>query len=134
MASGATLVIDASLSNRIATELKLRGRPAIAASELKLHRVLDPVLLRGLSAHFADAPWVLVTADDAMPAEHPDLLAELGVTLSTIDSRRPGDYPSDDPWGREIAHRWAHVMAAQAAGTIRRYSESGGRTWTRRRR
>lgn len=127
MASDATLVIDASLSKRIATELKARGRPAIAVSELKLHRLLDPALLRGLSAHFADVPWVLVTADDAMPAEHADLIAELGVTLSTIDTRRPAGYLSDDPWGREIAHRWAHVMAAQAAGTIRRYSEAGGR-------
>jgi len=134
VAPEATLVIDASLNRRIATELKARGRMVVAASELKLHRVKDPPLLRALSEHFGDAPWVLVTADDAMPAEHGRLILELGATLATIDPRRPAQFDDDDAWGREVAHRWAHTMTLQPAGSIRRYGEAGGRTWTHRRR
>jgi len=129
----ATLVIDASLNKRIATELKARGRMVVAASELKLHRVKDPPLLRALSEHFGDDLWVLVTADDAMPAEHGELIVAVGATLATIDPRRPAHFSDDDAWGREVAHRWAHTMAMQPAGSIRRYGESGGRTWTHRR-
>ena len=137
MAAEATLVIDADLPKRIATELNRRGRTAIALSELLLHRSLDPDLLRALADHFGDAPWVLVTGDDAMPAVHPEVINEVHATLATIDPRRSHGYADDqaqDAWRREIVHRWAHKMAVQAPGTIRRYGENGGRTWTRRRR
>ncbi len=130
-----TLVIDADLNKRIATELKRRGRIAIALSELRLRHAKDPDLLRALAEHFGDRPWVLVTGDDNMPAVHADVIMEVRATLATIDPRRPSDYLEDeDAWGREVAHRWAHVMARQAPGSIRRYSGNGGRRWTRRRR
>lgn len=71
MANQAALVIDASLNKRIATELKRRGRDAIALSELKLRHEKDPDLLRALALHYGEQSWVLVTADDNMPAEPP---------------------------------------------------------------
>lgn len=134
MAAEATLVIDADLNKRIATELKRRGRTAIALSELQVHRSLDPDLLRALADYFGDEPWVLVTGDDSMPAVHAEVIAEVHATLATVDRRRPPGYDDDDAWGREITHRWAHVMARQTSGSIRRYGENGGRRWTRRRR
>lgn len=132
MAAEATLVIDADLNKRIATELKRRGRTAVALSELHLHRAPDPDLLRSVAEHFRDGPWVLVTGDDSMPAVHAEVIAEVGATLATVDRRRPPAYEDDDAWGCEIAHRWAHVMARQVPGSVRRYGESGGRTWTKR--
>jgi hypothetical protein len=99
----ATLVIDASLNKRIATELKRRGRDAIALSELQLRHAKDPELLRALADHYDERQWVLVTADE-------------------------------DAWGREVAHRWAHMMERRSTGSVRRYSDRGGGKWAPRRR
>ena len=135
MASVAILVIDADLNKRIATELKRRGRDAIALSELGLRHQKDPDLLRALAHHFGERPWVLVTGDDNMPVVHAAVIAEVSATIATIDPRRPQDYAeNEDGWGREVAHRWAHLMERQPPSTVRRYSDGGGRTWTRRRR
>lgn len=126
MANESTLVIDADLNKRIATELKRRGRTAIALSELRLRQAKDPDLLRSLDERFGDTPWVLVTGDDNTPAVHADVIVEVGATLATIDPRRPPEYLDDeDAWGREVAHRWARVMARQPPGSIRRYSGNG---------
>jgi hypothetical protein len=131
----ATLVVDADLNKRIATELKRRGRNAIGVSELQLRHALDPDLLRALAQLLHGERWVLVTGDDNMPAVHADVIAELNATIATIDPRRPADYAdNEDGWGREIVHRWAHVMEGQPSGASRRYSEGGGRKWSRRRR
>lgn len=128
------MVIDASLNKRLATELNRRGRRAIALSELKLRHEKDPDLLRALAATFAE-PWVLVTADDNLPAAHHDVVAETGATVCTVDPHRGSGYElRPDEWGRDVVHRWAHAMAQQSEGTVKRYSASGGRRWTRRRR
>ena len=135
MATPATLVIDASLNKRIATELKRRGRDAIALSELELRHAKDPELLHALAEHFSDRLWVLVTADDNLPAAHGDVVAEVSATIATVDPKRSVIYAEDeDAWGREVVHRWAHVMERQPQGSIRRYSERGGRKWSPRRR
>lgn len=135
MGTPAALVIDASLNKRIATELKRRGRDAIALSELQLRHAKDPDLLRTLAEHFSNQPWVLVTADDNLPAAHAAVVAEVQATVATVDPRRPPAYADDeDAWGREVAHRWAHIMERQQPGTVRRYSDRGGRRWAPRRR
>lgn len=135
MATPATLVIDASLNKRIATELKRRGRDAIALSELQLRHAKDPELLQALAEHYGERPWVLVTADDNLPAAHADVVAEVNATIATIDPRRSVAYADDeDAWGREVAHRWAHMMERQPMGSVRRYSDRGGRKWLPRRR
>ena len=76
-----------------------------ALSELELKRAEDSDLLPRLSRLLAERSWVLVTADDAMPADHGDLLAELRVTLATIDPNRRPPIPAS-AWPREIVHRW----------------------------
>lgn len=127
------LVIDADIDNRVATELKARGRIAVATSELLLHRMKDEPLLRALVDQCGDpSEWVLVTGDDAMPDDHGDVLAELRVTLATIDPRRPVG-TKEPEWRRDVIHRWAHAMAAQDAGSTRRYSIRRHGLWRPRR-
>jgi hypothetical protein len=127
------LIIDADINKRVATELNGRGRMATATSELELHHETDEPLLRALSKELGDtATWVLVTGDDAMPDDHGEVLAELHVSLATIDPRRPGGV-AEDSWRREVVHRWAHAMEAQAVGSIRRYSASRHGAWRPRR-
>lgn len=127
------LVIDADIDNRVATELKARGREAIAASELKAHRMKDEPLLRALADRLGEpSTWVLLTGDDAMPDDHADVLAELRVTLATIDPRRPPG-TGEDAWRRDVVHRWAHAMGEQRTGTIRRYSIHRHGLWKPRR-
>lgn len=125
------VVIDSSLNPRLSTELKSRGRLAVRTAELGLKRSLDPELLRELSDRFDD--FVLVTADDAMPHEHAELVTELSATIATIDPRIPSSYNADS-WGREIVHRWVHRMETQPNGSSRRYSIGPPRPWTKRRR
>ena len=78
-------------------------------------------------------PFVLVTGDDAMPSDHGDLLRKLGITLATVDGRVPLGY-TQDAWGRDVIHRWAHAMQTQQPGTWRRYSLTKHGLWTVRRR
>ena len=127
-----TLVLDASLNRRIATELKGRGRQATSAAELGMARASDPELLRGVARRMGDQPWVLVTADDFLPAEHAGLVGELGLTVATVQAQGRGRGVDEERSARETCHRWAHSMAAQAAGALRRYSPEANRPWTAR--
>lgn len=134
MGKPARLIIDADVNKRVATELNGRGRPATATSELELGRTKDEPLLRTLAARLNDPQaWVLVTGDDAMPDDHPGALAELQITLATIDPRRP-EGSGEDAWRRDVVHRWAHAIQSQPAGTIRRYSATRHGLWKPRRR
>lgn len=40
----------------------------------------------------------------------------------------------DDALGREVTHRWAHLMARHTSGPLRRYGATGSRLWVPRRR
>ena len=130
MAELQLIVVDASIDNRAATELKRRGRDAVALSALGLRHENDEDLLPKLTDLYASEgrAWMLVTGDDAMPREHGGTLSRLGVTLATIDPRRPDDV-LQDAWQRDVVHRWAHAMQVQAPGTIRRYSPHRNATW-----
>jgi hypothetical protein len=123
------LIIDASADKRIATELRERGRPAQSLSALSLQHSLDEDLLPALAERFADKPWVLVTADDSMPAEHPDVITRLGATVATIDPAMPLSYETQAHWNRDVVHRWAHAMSEQRQGSIRRYSVRRSTVW-----
>ena len=130
---GARLVIDADLNKRLGTELGFRGRNARALAELSLHHEKDEPMLRSLVERAGNpAEWVLVTGDDAMPDDHADVLAELGITLATVDPRRPTDV-HEDAWRRDVVHRWAHAMQTQNPGTLRRYSVTRHGLWRPRR-
>lgn len=126
------LVIDESLSNRIVTELRKRGRPTTALSELGLRSIDDDDVLLGIAAHFGDQPWVIVTRDDNMPRQHAPMFKQLGVTAATIDPRF--DHVKigldQEQMNRETVHRWAHLMATLSAGEVRRFNPLGHRRWT----
>lgn len=126
------LVIDASLNRRIATELKGRGRAAASASELGSARMTDAELIRALSRRLAGEPWVLVTADDFLPGEQAELLARHRVTVATVADLGRGVGLDEERHARETCHRWAHAMAGQEEGTIRRYSPAANRAWSSR--
>ncbi|HZD69504.1 MAG TPA: hypothetical protein VFA45_11505 [Actinomycetes bacterium] len=114
------LIIDEALTKRIAVTLRKRGRDASGIPELGYKGLEDPKLLRAIARDHPGA--VLVTSDDHMPDEHGEILLELGITLATIDGRRPAEYEHrQEEWEWEIVHRWAHKMAEQEPGTWRRY-------------
>lgn len=123
------LVIDASQDKRLATELKLRGRAAVSLSELEIARLEDPDLLPKLFERLESWDWILITADDAMPADHAELISELQPTIATIDGAYPWPYNSDS-WGREVVHRWAHyIQGRQEVRTVRRYRLNSHAVW-----
>ena len=126
------LVLDASLNRRLAGELKGRGRAAASAAELGMARMSDPELLRGLVRRMGAQDWVLVTADDFLPAEQAELMAELGVTVATVQAEGRARGVDEERFARETCHRWAHAMAGQRSGAVRRYSPASNRPWSAR--
>jgi hypothetical protein len=120
------LVIDECLSNRLAGELQGRGRRSRAVGALGLRGLDDPVLFRELSK--LGHPYVLVTADNAMPMDCMDDIHRACATVAVIDSRHSDDYLESE-WYRDVVHRWAHVMRDQPPGTVHRYSTRGHRPW-----
>lgn len=134
------LVIDASLTSQPASRLRERGRQAIAVKQRGWKDLLDPDLLRNVFGEFPDA--VLVTYDDRMPHEHPVVIAEVGATIATVEAwdRRPrsphvikpDDLSNEEVWKREVVQRWAHSMALQESGSIRRYSRHRPTAWAPR--
>jgi hypothetical protein len=131
-ASGRLLVIDESLDKRLAQQLEARGRRALSADWLGLSGLKDEPLLQALANLQEARDLVLVTADDAMPAEHAGLIQSLSITIATIDGQRPAEWPREE-WKKEIVHRWAHAMQLQERATARRYSALRHGHWTPRR-
>ncbi len=128
------LVIDASLPKRLAPDLKKRSREAVSAAELGLADVKDPDLLRSLAERYnGKREWVLVTGDDAMPAEHGSVIHETAATLATIHPEYPADL-TQHAWQIDVVHRWAHAIQEQAAQTVRRYALNGSQVWRPRHR
>lgn len=127
------LVVDADLPKRLATELALRGRAARSAADLGLAGgVTDPEVLRGIAVEVErEVPgrrWVLVTGDDAMPAEHGDVIRETAATIATVHPDVP-EGVLEDEWRRDVVHRWAHAMQEQQPGSVRRWSLGRSEVW-----
>ena len=125
------LVIDANLDKRLAQQLEQRGRKAISAEWLGLVDALDPYLLQALARRNEDL--VVVTGDDNMPGTHGRLIAQLRLTVATVDGRVHPPWGKAE-WKREIVHRWAHVIHRQEPETIERYGLARHAPWTSRRR
>jgi hypothetical protein len=104
------LQLDEGLPLRLAAELTARGRPARALRATPGAPDTDAALIRWLGPGV-----VLVTTDEGLPREHRALLRETRATVAIVHATGEGAK-------RETVHRWAHVMAAQATGTVRRYS------------
>lgn len=128
--SDRVLVIDESLPKRLATELRRRGREAHSVLSLGMKGTLDPDLVPELLRRFGDP--VLITADDHMPADHADIIAQYQPTIATIEP--PPHDAEDDSYEREVVHRWAHRMHEQESGTVIRYRLTRPLPWRERRR
>lgn len=124
----ALIVVDASLTTRIATELVRRGRAARTLASLGLKELDDDPMLLALAAMLT-VPYVLLTADDAMPAVHPQTIAATGTTVATLDRRWQRSRLDHEQYKFEVVQRWAHRIAEQKPGTIYRYSVGGARPW-----
>lgn len=124
------VVVDESMAPRVANSFRVRGRPARSVAELGLRGQKDEPLLREITT-LVTTPWVLLTADDKMPLTHAEVIAELSTTIATVDGREPAHF-SGDEYHFEVSNRWAHAIAVQGRGTIRRYSASSSRIWTPR--
>lgn len=127
------LIVDASLSKRLSTELSMRGRRSVSAAADGVGNYEDPDLLRYLARQYGGDDYVLITSDDKMPDEHGALISELGITIATIDGRWAASGLEQEAWKREVVHRWAHAMHDQPPKSIRRYSLKWYREWTKRR-
>jgi hypothetical protein len=90
--------------------------------------MLDPELLPELFVRMPEGDWVLVTADDAMPDDWADIIDWLKPTIATIDPRRLDEYDADE-WGRDVVHRWAHIMQRQERHSVRRYALARHAPW-----
>src|SRR4051812_15154548 len=86
------LVVDASLSSKLASRLRERGREAVSCGELGWAKLKDPPLLREVFAAYPEA--VLVTGDDNMPLNHPLVIKAVGATIATVE---PWDRKSREP-------------------------------------
>ncbi len=128
-------MIDACIGKAIAARLRDRGRNAVSTAQIGLATdVKDPELLRELATRYnAEREWVLVTADDSMPAEHGGVIRETRATVATVHPESPPGV-SEYQWLTDVIHRQAHLMQAQGLRTVRRYSFDGSRVWTPRRR
>lgn len=139
MAAGSAvplLVVDASLSTRIAAELRKRGRDARSLAQMGLKKLLDPDLIPRLADRLADVEWLLLTGDDRMPLEHGEIIEACGATVATVhpwaDYRGRG-FPSQEAYKHEVVHRWAHKLVEQKPRTVRRYTPFRHGVWTPRR-
>lgn len=128
-------MIDACLGKALAARLKDRGRNAISSASIELATsVEDPELLRGLADRFnGKCEWVLVTCDDAMPAEHGDVIRETEATIATLHPEMPEGI-EEYAWYTDVIHRQAHVMQRQTPQTVRRYTFDRSGLWRPRRR
>jgi hypothetical protein len=115
-----TLIVDECLDKRIALQLKGRGRVASSSEDLGLLGMKDRQLLETITAQWPGS--VLVTLDDNLPADHREMLAATRVTVAIVDPQKPPGLKEKE-WQYEVIHRWAHQMASQRAGTVRRYGE-----------
>lgn len=98
------LLLDDGLPASLAVELERRGRAARTVRDAGLESASDAELL----ARAGDV--VIVTTHAALASErHP------GATVAVIAGH-------DEPARRELVHRHAHAIAAQRAGSARRYA------------
>lgn len=124
---GPLLVLDENFAPRLAHGLRLRGKRAVSVQKLELRGAKDSSLLDHLSR--LPEAWVLVTQDKTMPLQHAATVAALTPTIAVV-------MLADDLIGeqidwacRDIVHKWAHAMQAQAPSSIREYTVSRSAAW-----
>jgi predicted nuclease of predicted toxin-antitoxin system len=103
------LLLDENLPLRLAAELTARGHPAVALRDDPARAVLDAEVLE------ATGDRVLVTAQEDLPREQAATVARTRAAIAIV-------HADGEAAKRETVHRWAHVMAAQPPGSVRRYA------------
>lgn len=131
------IVVDENFDHRFAKQLTERGRRAFSYKQVGTGGLEDEHVIKKIVESMTE-PWVLLTADDSMPAEHAELIAEVQATIATIDGewkkhcQARGLNLDRDQFSKEAAHRWAHSIAEQEEGRIERYTPSGHTRWAPR--
>jgi hypothetical protein len=114
------IVLDENLPWSIAAELKARGYAATSNYALNASGLEDPEWLE-VVANLSGPAAVLVTYDNAMPAEHGPWLTSLGVTLAVISSKRPREALTVEEYWRDTIHHHAHRFPHQDPGSWWKY-------------
>jgi hypothetical protein len=125
------VVLDEDINWKLSQELVRRGRPdATAVSRLAIDGKPDGALFKAL-AHGGYEPFVLVTYDNKMLEVHAAEIEHHGTTIAVVDERAfkasGGAGRAQEPYIRDVVHRWLHRIEMLAAGTLRIYSPSGSR-------
>lgn len=118
------LVIDEDISFKLAHELRKRSRAATAPRIEQMDGLKDGALFKALRDF---EPYVLVTWDNKMPFRHCRELEAHGTTLAVVNRDafyRATRYRDESEYIRDVVHRWAHVIEAQPANTVRRFSHT----------
>jgi hypothetical protein len=120
------VVLDEDINWKLKGELHRRGRPdATSVLSLDLDGRKDGALFKALASHDLE-PFVLVTYDNKMLDVHGAEIAHHGTSIAVVDerwfkrSRRPKS--EQEPYIRDVVHRWLHRIEAQAPGECRIYS------------
>jgi len=122
------LVLDEDLSWKISPELQARGyADTTSAWEWGIagRKVKDPLWLYIIARE--GTPSVLVTFDNKMTAVHRAAIQRRNSTLAVIDSKADRRMLTREEYTREVAHKWAHRMAAQSPGSRYKYTLRGRR-------
>ncbi|HEX5309399.1 MAG TPA: hypothetical protein VFW38_10015 [Solirubrobacteraceae bacterium] len=123
-------VLDEDINWQLSQELQRRGRPdATGVVPQRIHGLKDGALFKALARDYE--PYVLVTWDNKMPVVHAAALSHHGVPLAVLDERwlkrsgRPGS--QQEPYIRDVIHRWLHRIELLSPGERRFFSPHGSR-------
>jgi hypothetical protein len=124
------MVLDEDMWPRLATELRGRGKQAIALKNTELKGSDDQDLIKAIGS-WTDT--ILLTRDDNMPSEHEGAIASVQLTIAVVAPRASDEF-TEQSWEREIIHRWLHLIEFQGPGSIIRYTHNGRSLWRPRKR
>lgn len=124
------LVLDEDINWKLSAELQRRGRAdATGVVPENLAGMKDAALFKALAAH---EPFVLVTWDNKMFNAHAAELDYHGTTVAMVDERwfkQQGlSAAEQEPYIRDVVHRWLHRIERLAPGSWRIYSPTGSRS------
>lgn len=126
------IVLDEDINWKLKGELHRRGRPdATAVLSEGIDGSKDGALFKALAQGDYE-PFVLVTYDNKMLTVHAAEIGHHSTTIAVVDERwfkQSGRPDSDqEPYIRDVVHRWLHRIEIQTPGELRIYSPARPRT------